>query len=87
MRFDEPDVRDAYRRGVQDLYESVAGASKPALRARLKPGSRSWRHGITATRLPLCDSYAQCGLASDDRASWNWSQDLRPIPARTRSCS
>jgi hypothetical protein len=24
MRFDEPDVRDAYRRGVHDLYESVA---------------------------------------------------------------
>lgn len=29
MRFDEPDVRDAYRRGVHDLYESIAGALKP----------------------------------------------------------
>jgi len=24
MRFDEPDVREAYRRGARDAYESVA---------------------------------------------------------------
>jgi hypothetical protein len=24
MRFDEPDVREAYRRGVRDCFESVA---------------------------------------------------------------
>lgn len=29
MRFDEPDVRAAYQRGVRDLYESVSGALKP----------------------------------------------------------
>jgi hypothetical protein len=32
MRFDEPDVREAYRRGARDLYDSVIGAlkSRPA---------------------------------------------------------
>jgi hypothetical protein len=24
MRFDEPDTREAYRRGARDLYESIA---------------------------------------------------------------
>jgi hypothetical protein len=25
MRFDEPDARDAYRRGARDLFESLEG--------------------------------------------------------------
>jgi hypothetical protein len=29
MRFDEPDVREAYRRGVRDFYESIIGRMKP----------------------------------------------------------
>ncbi len=29
MRFDEPDVRDAYRRGARDCYESVIAGLKP----------------------------------------------------------
>ncbi len=29
MRFDEPDVRDAYRRGARDCYESVVRGLKP----------------------------------------------------------
>lgn len=26
MRYDEPDVREAYRQGARDAFESVAGA-------------------------------------------------------------
>lgn len=29
MRFDEPDVREGYRRGARDCYESAVGALKP----------------------------------------------------------
>lgn len=29
MRFHEPDVRDAYRRGARDLYEGMATVLKP----------------------------------------------------------
>ena len=29
MRFDEPDTREAYRRGARDLFECVAGALTP----------------------------------------------------------
>lgn len=28
MRFDEPDVREGYRRGARDCYESAVGAMK-----------------------------------------------------------
>jgi len=29
MRFDEPDVREGYRRGARDCYESAIGGMKP----------------------------------------------------------
>jgi hypothetical protein len=29
MRFHEPDVREAYRRGARDLYEGLAQGLKP----------------------------------------------------------
>jgi len=30
MRFDEPDVREAYRRGAHEFYEAVKTRLKPA---------------------------------------------------------
>lgn len=44
MRFDEPDVRDAYRRGVRDLYESVVGE----LRSRQAKEIDAWLKNLEA---------------------------------------
>lgn len=48
MRFDEPDVRDSYRRGAHDLYESVVAGLKPnharAIKAWLE-GLDAWEEG------------------------------------------
>jgi len=44
MRFDEPDVREAYRRGVRDLYESVIGA----IRSRQAREIETWLRELDA---------------------------------------
>ncbi len=48
MGFDEPDVRDAYRRGARDLYESVMGWMKPRQASEIDAWFGEldvWEHG------------------------------------------
>jgi hypothetical protein len=52
MRFDEPDVRDAYRRGVRDLYETITGLMKPHHARQIEAWLDeldAWEHGEPPT--------------------------------------
>lgn len=42
MRFHEPDVRDAYRRGARDLYEGMATVLKPGQVRKIE----GWLHEL-----------------------------------------
>jgi hypothetical protein len=48
MGFDEPDVRDAYRQGARDLYESIVGGMRPRQAREREAWLREldkWEHG------------------------------------------
>lgn len=48
MRFEEPDVRDAYRRGVRDFYETSVGWIKPREAREIDAWLEeldAWEHG------------------------------------------
>jgi hypothetical protein len=55
MRFDEPDVRDAYRRGVRDFYETITGWVKSHHARQIDAWLGeldAWEHGEPPTPPP-----------------------------------